>query len=164
MLAVLAGGAAGSWLLGGLPSTLALSALGLLLAAGVLALGGAGVRAEPRADDVFAAFCWGWLVAGGANVLLALVQVFWPELPDSVKIARSTLPGRAVCNLRQPNHLSSLLLWSCISVVALLEMRRLTWRTAAPRLSALHFAAELLTCDAHFDGLAGVTRVAKIGA
>jgi hypothetical protein len=40
-------------------------------------------------------------------------------------IARSGLPGRAVGNLRQPNHLASLLLWSLISAIGLLELRRL---------------------------------------
>jgi hypothetical protein len=36
----------------------------------------------------------------------------------------SNIVGRAVGNLRQPNHLSSLLLWSAIAAVALLELRR----------------------------------------
>ncbi|HEX2010454.1 MAG TPA: Wzy polymerase domain-containing protein, partial [Roseateles sp.] len=32
-------------------------------------------------------------------------------------IARSGIPGRAVGNLRQPNHLASLLMWSCVAAV-----------------------------------------------
>jgi hypothetical protein len=55
----------------------------------------------------------------------ALVQVFAPEWPDGDWIAAPASPGRAVGNLRQPNHLSSLLLWSAIAAVALLELRRL---------------------------------------
>jgi hypothetical protein len=35
------------------------------------------------------------------------------------------MPGRAVGNLRQPNHLSSLLLWAAIALIALFELRRL---------------------------------------
>ena len=93
-LAVLALAAAWSWGPGALPASLALSAIGSLLAAAVMVAGGASARAadvrpapdasagEDRAVDGFACFCWGWVVAGAFNVGVAVVQVFWPELPD----------------------------------------------------------------------------------
>ncbi len=142
-LALVAAAAAGSSVWGGLPSSLSLSAIGMLAAAAVLAAGGAGARRRPGAEDTFAAFSWGWVAAGVACVLIAMVQVFWPDLPDNTWIARSGLPGRAVGNLRQPNHLASLLLWSCIAVVALLELRRLGRRAAAVLGAVLVFALVL---------------------
>ena len=52
---------------------------------------------------------------------------------DGEWIAVSTLGGRAVGNLRQPNHLNSLLLWSLIALVMLLDAGRLR-RALAARL------------------------------
>jgi len=107
-----------------LPSSIALSALGVLLAALVMVSGGAAVQSRPDPRAVFTAFCIGWALAGVFNVAIALVQVFAPDWADGQWIARSGIPGRAVGNLRQPNHLSSLLLWSAIAVVALVELSR----------------------------------------
>ena len=149
--------AAWSWGPGALPATLALSALGLLAAAALVAAGGAGAGARVDAPAVFAAFCWGWLLAGGFNVAVAVIQVFLPDLPDGNWIARSGLPGRAVGNLRQPNHLSSLLLWACIAAVALVELRRLGRRAGALALAALVFA---LVLTASRTGLVSVLLLA----
>ncbi|RVT52652.1 PglL family O-oligosaccharyltransferase [Rubrivivax albus] len=129
-------GVVGSWGPGALPSSLALSALGLLLAAAVMVAAGASARSTASAQALFAAFCWGWVVAGGVNLAIAAVQVFAPAWPDGTWLARSGLPGRAVGNLRQPNHLSSLLMWSALAVVALHQMGH--WR---PRPAAAMFAA-----------------------
>jgi O-antigen ligase len=132
---------------GGLPSSLALSSLGTLLAAALLA--GAGVAAKGQGPDeqghehLFTAFAWAWLTAGLLNVAIALIQVFAPSLPDGDWISVSSIAGRAVGNLRQPNHLSSLLLWSCIAAVALLELRRLSLRWTALALVVLVFAVVL---------------------
>ncbi|MBK6469431.1 MAG: pilin glycosylation ligase domain-containing protein, partial [Betaproteobacteria bacterium] len=142
-LALLAAAALWSWGPGALPAGLALSALGTLCAAAVLVAGGAGARARPDAETLFAAFCWAWVVAGVANIGVALVQVFLPDLPDGSWIAASGIPGRAVGNLRQPNHLSSLLLWHCIAVVALLELGRLRRVWAGVLLAAAIFAVVL---------------------
>jgi len=142
-LGALAAGVAVSWGPGALPSTLALSALGLLVATAVVAAGGAGARARGDAPDLFAAFCWGWVVAGLFNVAIAVVQVFLPGLADGDWIARSGTVGRAVGNLRQPNHLSSLLLWACIATVALVDLHRLGRRSGAAILAALVFAVVL---------------------
>ena len=150
-----------SWGPGALPSTLALSAIGLLAATAVVVAGAAGAAARPDAQDLFAAFCWAWLVAGLCNVGLALVQVFLPELPDGEWVARSGVAGRAVGNLRQPNHLSSLLLWACIATVALVEMGRLGRRVGAAALAALVFAVVL---TASRTGLLSVLLLASWGA
>jgi hypothetical protein len=159
-LALLGAAAAVSWLHGGLPASLALSAIATLATAAVLVAGGAAARASGERDRLFAAFCWAWVLAGGINVLIAVVQVFLPDLPDGDWIARSGIPGRAVGNLRQPNHLSSLLLWSCIAVVALLELRRLALRAAVPLLAAMVFAVVL---TASRTGLVSVALLALWG-
>ena len=96
-----------------LPRGLLCSALGMLAAVGVtLALGETVVRAG-WAKPVFTALCQALLAAAVLNTLIALVQVFAPQLADGVWIAgtSASIAGRAAGNLRQPNHLSSLLLW-----------------------------------------------------
>ena len=142
-LALLMAAALWPWGPGALPSSLAWSAVATLAAAALVATGGAGARRGADATQLFATFCWAWLAAGLLNVAIAAVQVFWPDLADGDWIAVSSIPGRAVGNLRQPNHLSSLLLWSCIATVALLQMRRLALRWAAPGLAVLIFAVVL---------------------
>jgi O-antigen ligase len=159
-LGLVALAAAWSWLAGALPASLALSAIGALAAAAVLAAGGAGRRSSAARLDLFALFCWAWLVAGLLNVGVAGVQVFLPDLPDGDWIAHSGFPGRAVGNLRQPNHLSSLLLWSCIAVVALFELGRLGRRAAALAGAALVFAVVL---TASRTGLVSVLLLALWG-
>jgi O-antigen ligase len=136
----------GSWGPGALPSSLAVSALGMLAAAAVLAWAGTAARQAPHGDGLLAAFAAGWVISGLLNLLVALVQVFAPGFADGDFIASSNLPGRAVGNLRQPNHLSSLLLWSSLAAVALLEMRRLgLWLAAA--LLALFLFGVVLTAS-----------------
>jgi len=151
----------GSWALVGLPATLALSAAGTLLAAGLAAAAGSSCQAQADSQEpLFTAFAWAWLAAGLVNVAIALIQVFAPSLPDGDWIAVSTIAGRAVGNLRQPNHLSSLLLWSCIAAVALLELRRLSLRWAAVAVVALVFAVVL---TASRTGLVSVLMLALWG-
>ena len=141
-LAALAAAVAWSWSRS-LPSSLALSSLAMLAAAMVMAW--AGTAAAGRADrvGVFVAFAWGLLAAGLASVGVALVQVFAPGWTDGTLIAHSGLVGRAVGNLRQPNHLCSLLLWAVIAAVGLHEVKRLPTRGAVPIVVALVFAVEL---------------------
>jgi O-antigen ligase len=61
------------------------------------------------------------VVAGVASSLIGIVQVFAPQWPDGDWVARTYIPGRAVGNMRQPNHLSSLLVWATIAAVWLTE-------------------------------------------
>ena len=149
-----------SWLPGALPMGLALSALGLLLATALLLLSGAAVRASPRAVPLFALFCAGWVVAGVLNAAIGALQVFAPDVPDGHWIARSGLAGRAVGNLRQPNHLSSLLLWSAIAIVPLLELGRLR-RGLGQGLFVLMCFAVVLTASR--TGVIGVGLLALWG-
>jgi len=132
-----------SWGPGALPMGLALSAVGMLLAAAVLVASGAAAHARPDAAAAFGDFCLGWVVAGVLNVGVAVLQVFTPEWTDGDWIASSGIPGRAVGNLRQPNHLSSLLLWSAIAVVALVELGRLGRRWGTLLFVAMVFAVVL---------------------
>ncbi len=149
-----------SWGPGALPASLALPAIGSLLAAAVMVAGAAGGRARADAEGLFVAFCWGWVAAGAFNVWVALIQVFAPGLTDGAWIATSGFPGRAVGNLRQPNHLSSLLLWHCIAVLTLFEMGRLR-RGAAALLGGLGVFAVVLTASR--TGLVSVLLLALWG-
>jgi hypothetical protein len=148
-LALVGVGIAGSWGLGSLPGTLALSAAGLLAAA---ARWWSAARRRARGADGTAcslAFALAWAVAGALPARAsAAVQVFAPTLADGVWIARPVEPGRAVGNLRQPNHLSSLLLWAAIAVVALLELARRAGCAGARRRGfALLVVAVVLTAS-----------------
>lgn len=119
-----------------LPMPIALSMLATLASAMLVACVGAEVRGQSRSTSVYSAFLWGVLGAGVLSSVISLVQVFAPSWSGGDLIARSGLPGRAVGNLRQPNHLASLLLWSAIAALGLLELRRLT-RAAAATMSVL---------------------------
>ena len=159
-LALMAAAVLWSWGPGGLPAGLALSALGLMAAAAVMLAAGAGACASPHGQHLFVLFCWAWLLAGVLNAGVALLQVFAPALTDGDWIASSSIPGRAVGNLRQPNHLSSLLLWAAIAVVALTELRRLGLRWAAPLLALMVLGVVL---SASRTGLVSVVLLALWG-
>ena len=158
-LAVVAAGALWSCVWGGLPLSLALLALGLLAAAALMVLTGANAALSvtqpgalsasaaprPSAAQVFAALAAGLLVAGLLGAAVAGVQVFVPSWADGQWIAVSGLAGRAVGNLRQPNHLGSLLLWALVAAVALHELRWLSraalWLLALPLVLAVELTA-----------------------
>ncbi|MDE2402876.1 MAG: O-antigen ligase C-terminal domain-containing protein [Burkholderiales bacterium] len=101
----------------GLPWGLAAMGGGMLLSASLLVLIGWRVGLTDQAERVFDTFCEALAWAGLLGMLLALVQVFHPAWADGNFIAEPTMPGRAVGNLRQPNHFSTLLVWSCCAVV-----------------------------------------------
>ncbi len=107
----------------GLPWSIALSSAGLILAAALTAQIAAALQHAGLGRAAFRAFCVGLVVAGVASSGIAIVEVFAPQWADGDWIARSSIPGRAVGNMRQPNHLSSLLLWSVIGAVWLGEAR-----------------------------------------
>jgi O-antigen ligase len=159
-LLLLALAVAVSWGPGSLPSTLAMSALCTLAAAGLLLQAGRSASGKPGRDDLFVWFCWAWLVTGVVNVAIADVQVFAPDWADGTWIAASGLVGRAVGNLRQPNHLSSVLMWGAIAVVVLVQLKRLSWRWGALLLAAMVFAVVL---TASRTGLASVLLLALWG-
>ena len=117
-----------SWTFGSLPTSLALPPLLLLLVACFVAALGA--RAAQEGDQsgglqAFAPFAIGVVAVGVLSTVVAVIQVWIPKLAEGNLIAQSGLPGRAVGNLRQPNHLASLLVWSVIALVPLVEWRRI---------------------------------------
>ncbi len=121
----------------GLPWSLALSGVALIGAAALAAQLGAALQREGLAQPAFRAFCIGMVVAGVASSAVGLVQVFAPGWADGDWIARTSLEGRAVGNMRQPNHLSSLLLWALVAALWLAEARVI--RRGAGALLALLF-------------------------
>jgi O-antigen ligase len=135
-----------------LPLSLGLGATAILgagLAVLLLAQGLVG-QGRHRAAE---ALCWGLLTAGLFSVAISLVQVFAPAGADGAVIARSGIVGRAVGNLRQPNHLASLMMWACVAAVFITEKRR--WRAALPALLfAFVFTVVLSASRTGFIGIA----------
>lgn len=121
----------------GLPHSLFASSAGTVLMAGLAAAVGAHLQRSEAREVAARAFLVAIIVASAASCGIALVQVFAPSLPDGNWIAKSSLEGRAVGNLRQPNHLSSLLLWGIIAVVWLGEAK--VWRRGVVWACALLF-------------------------
>jgi O-antigen ligase len=129
----------------GLPSTLSLSSAGLLAAAALVVLTGALAQRGGQGRAAFDAFCIALVVAGVASAAIGIVQVFAPEWVGGNWVAQSGLEGRAVGNLRQPNHLSTLLLWSMVAAVWLGESgafrRGVVWCVSALLLCGLVLSA-----------------------
>jgi len=101
----------------GLPAGLSMMGGGMALSA-LLVFGVAWhVGLSPQADRVFDVFCEALAWAGVIGMVLAFIQVFHPAWTNGTWIAEPTMPGRAVGNLRQPNHFSTLLVWSSCAVV-----------------------------------------------
>jgi O-antigen ligase len=161
-LALLGAAALWSMTAGALPGSLGWSAVATLAAAAVLVAGGAAAHEGEagQGERLFAAFCWAWLITGLLNVAVGCIQVFLPDAPDGAWIAHSGYPGRAVGNLRQPNHLSSLLLWACVATIALRELGQLGRKAAVAVLALLVFAVVL---TASRTGLVSVLMLALWG-
>lgn len=149
---VLAAAAAVAPFSAALPWTLALSSLGTLAAAALVAVAGAALVRAGRAQPAFEALCVALLAAGAVGALIGVVQVFAPQWTDGTLIARID-NGRAAGNLRQPNHLSSLLLWSLVALAWLVERRRVGVRAGAG-LGVLLLAGVVLSASR--TGLIGV--------
>ena len=147
---------------GVLPWAMSLSAAGLLLATMALVLGGAALR-PTRA--LLLSFFAAWVAAGLANGAVAVIQVFVPQWVDGEWIARSSMGGRAVGNMRQPNHLATLLLWSGVAIVPLVEMGPLG-RTRLRRAAALGLMGLTvlgITLSGSRTGLVGIAVLALWG-
>jgi len=121
----------------GLPTSLSLSNVGMILAAALVTWVAATAQRTGLGTSALRGFCLAMAVAGLLSAVIALVQVYAPALPDGTWIAKSSIEGRAVGNMRQPNHLSSLLLWGIIAVVWLGEAK--VWRRGVVRGCALLF-------------------------
>ncbi len=142
------------------PWALSLSAAALIAAAALTACVGALLQQAGLGAPAFRAFCIALLVAGVLSSLIALIQVYAPQWADGNWIARSGTPGRAVGNLRQPNHLCSLLLWGVVALVWLSETRALKRAAAAAIAVLLMFAVVL---SASRSGLVGAVLLALWG-
>jgi O-antigen ligase len=163
-LALIAASAGLSGLLGHLPSALSLSSLGMLLVTAGVLLAGA---AAPDSPALRLGFMAALAAAGVCSLVIGLMQVFVPGWVDGTWIARSGIAGRAVGNLRQPNHLSTLLLWSAVAVVPLFEaaptspLRRVARAALAVVYAGLLFGVVL---SGSRTGLVGVGVLALWGA
>ncbi len=136
----------------GLPSSLGFSATAVIGAGLAVLIVAQGLSARSR-QLAAEAFCWGLLVTGLLTVAICLVQVFLPGGADGALIARSGVVGSAVGNLRQPNHLASLMMWSAIAAVYVTEKRG--WRTALPPLLfAFVFTVVLSASRTGYGGIA----------
>lgn len=151
----------------GLPLSIGLPALAVLGGAAAVAFHGRATVREASAVGPKTPhdFHTAMLLAGLASTLIALIQVFAPTWADGNFIARSGLPGRAVGNLRQPNHLSSLLMWALVAWVPVVAAGRIgRWRirrAAALGVAALVVWAVVLTASR--TGVVGVVLLAIWG-
>ncbi|MFY7917567.1 MAG: pilin glycosylation ligase domain-containing protein, partial [Rubrivivax sp.] len=116
-LALVGLGALLPWGAGAQALSLVAGTAGLCAAAAVLLRAAQVAAAGPLAVPVGQAFFGAWAAVGVLHAAVGLVQVFAPDLADGNWIAASSVAGRAVGNLRQPNHLSSLMLWAAIALV-----------------------------------------------
>jgi O-antigen ligase len=158
-LALLALAAAVAPLWASLPWTLALSALGTLAAAALLVVLGAALARSGLAPEAFHALCVALVIAGVVGAAIGVIQVFAPQWADGTLIAQVS-GGRAAGNLRQPNHLSSLLLWSLVALVWLAERGRVG-RLAAPAMGTLLLAGIVLSASR--TGMLGVLMLGAWG-
>ncbi|MCK9689607.1 PglL family O-oligosaccharyltransferase [Scleromatobacter humisilvae] len=145
-LAILCVAIIASWTVGSLPTSLALPPALMLVAASFVATLGARVAQGGDEDGLqaFAPFAIGMVAVGSLSALVSVIQVYIPRLADGTLIAQSGIPGRAVGNLRQPNHLASLLVWSVIALVPLVEWRRIS-RWFGLAIGVLMMAAVVLS-------------------
>jgi O-antigen ligase len=156
-LALCAGVTLGTVVAGTLPAGLGVATTGFVLAAAALAAGGARASGDGALRQTFFT---AWLLAGLCSAFVAVGQVFMPQALDGDWFAHSSMPGRAVGNLRQPNHLASLLLWSAVSVLPLHAAGRLRAAVAVPVLAGLVFA---LVLTASRTAVVGVVLLALWG-
>lgn len=146
-----------------LPLSLALESLALLFAALAVYLAGAGMRESLR-GSAFSWLAWGLLLAGLLSLIVSVIQVFAPDWTNSWLIARSGLPGRAIGNMRQPNHLASLMMWACVAVTYLCDQMRLG-RVSAVALPGLLFAFIFtIVLSASRTGMGGIALLMIWGA
>jgi len=122
---------------GKLPWSLVRSNSGMILIAMLVAWIAAYAQLRGAGSRAMRALCVGLAAACTASALIAVIQVYFPAWADGNWIAKSGLEGRAVGNMRQPNHLSSLLLWGIIAVVWLGEAK--VWRRSVIQACAVFF-------------------------
>lgn len=105
----------------GLPLGLTLQAVGMLCGAALVFFLGAWCARQGESHPGFEAFCWALGAAGLLGLAIGAMQVFKPQWADGDVLAHTIVAGRAVGNLRQPNHLSTLMLWAAAACVWLAQ-------------------------------------------
>jgi O-antigen ligase len=138
-----------------------LAPLACLVLAGALMHATAAATRAGRIHDWAAPLMTALLVAGLLSLVVGLVQVFQPELADGRLVSFPTIAGRAIGNMRQPNQLSTLLLWSAAAAVWLGVRERQPLAVMAAVLGALVFGVAL---TASRTGSVGVLLLALWGA
>jgi O-antigen ligase len=137
-----------------------LAPLACLLLAGALMHATAAATRAGRFDDWTTPLMIALLVAGLLSLVVGLVQVFRPELADGRLVSYPTIAGRAIGNMRQPNQLSTLLMWSTAAAVWLGVRERQPLALMATVLGALVFGVAL---TASRTGMVGVLLLALWG-
>lgn len=84
-----------------------------------------------------------WWIAGVLCTVVAFVQYFFPDLADGHLVAANGSPGRAIGNLRQPNHLATALLCAIVMTAWLWQNRRLSPGVAAVSIAFMVLAVVL---------------------
>ena len=115
----------------GMPLSLALTSAGMIIAAAFTADVGAAVQKSGCGAQAFRAVCVAVLLGAAVNAGIAVLQVYAPTWADGQWIAFRVLEGRAVGNLRQSNHLCTVLLWGLVAAIWLSETRVLRPAVAA---------------------------------
>lgn len=110
--------------------------LPVLLAAAVVLASAAGGVAHQTVTTV----ALGLWLAGIASAWVALIQYFAPGWSDTMLVASSGAVGRAVGNMRQPNHLATALLCATVWTVWLWQVRVLAGQVAAASIVAMLLA------------------------
>lgn len=111
--------------------------VGLVLVAVMLVLAAAAARSDATAVRVVALGLW---LAGVGSAAVALVQYLAPGWADGTLVAASGAVGRAVGNLRQPNHLATALLCATVWTAWLWQAGVLGSRVAAASILAMLLA------------------------
>lgn len=125
-LALVAIGQASTWLV--------LAAAVVLVAAG---------QGPGRAQESQRAMARAWWIAGSLSVVVGGVQYFVPSLADGWLVAASSTAGRAVGNMRQPNHLSTALLCAIVWTAWFWRAGSLKPWLAASSILAMVFAVAM---------------------
>lgn len=75
------------------------------------------VGQAPFRDRVMQSVCIALSIMGIVNVIITIVQMFFPQLANDILIASASGMNRAIGNYRQPNHLSTSLLISAAALI-----------------------------------------------
>ncbi|WP_280153282.1 O-antigen ligase family protein [Piscinibacter sp. XHJ-5] len=150
-----------SYAFGSLPKSLALGPVASVAAAGLVVWAGVGAGRSRLGAKAFSCVCIALVLAGALGVAIGVIQVLAPEWTGAGSVVAPTaLEGRASGNLRQPNHLSSVLLWSLIATLWLCEAGQLPRRIGVALGSAMVLG---LALTASRTGIVGVVILAIWG-